>query len=157
MSITLRMADGDIYLDSETGRAEIIDGPTKADQDLAECYLTEFNVQRRWGADLALEKLGDLTPATFKTMLFMRVTEANARMMEKQARDPNPTVGEMITGFTSVNIGYDPDTQAGYFVSVAQLEDGSTVQKGGSIDFRPVSLRHIVPPPTDISIRIVKG
>jgi hypothetical protein len=152
------MADGDFYIDEETGRGEVISGPDKADQDLADNYLTEYDVARNWGANLSLTSLGtNLTPREMKAMLFVQVSQANQRMLEKQSRDLYPTVGEMIVNFPRLEVAYDVDSQAVFFLTVANLDDGSIIQKGGSLVFKPVSLNHIIPPPTDIANNIIKG
>jgi hypothetical protein len=157
MSITLRMADGDLYIDPETGRGEEISGADKADQDLADLYLTDYDSDRNWGSDLSVEKIGIVrSPDDFQTMLFLRLSQANQRILAKQSRDQYLTTGEQITGFSNVNVGFDPDSQNAYFLSVADLASGGQVEAGGEVTFKPVSLKHIVPPPADIVIKIIQ-
>lgn len=152
------MADGDIFINPETGRGEIIGGAAKADQDIADCYLTEYDAARDWGSEINMSSLGTvLSPSEFKALLYMRLSQANQRILSKQGRDSNPTSGEMIQEFIRVEVGFDAEAQNAFFVSIAQLEDGSTVAQGGSTTFRPVSLKHIIPPPADITAKIVKG
>ena len=152
------MADGDLFIDQETGRGELITGPTKADQDLADLYLSDYDIVRDWGADLNLDRFGTvLSPFDFKTMLFMRLNQANERIVRKQSSDQNLTADETITGFSQVNVAFDQDTQNAYFLTVADLVSGGIAQIGGSLDFKPVSLKQIIPPPVDIQNKIVKG
>lgn len=155
MSTTLRVADGDWFILEETGTAEEIGGADKVSQDLADLYLTEYDVDRNWGSEFSLEKLGIKTPTEFKSMLNMRLNQSNQRMVNKQNNDLYLTSSEKISAFRAV-AGYDALSQTGFFVSIANLEEGASVTQKGAVNFKPVSLRHVIPPPADISNKMPK-
>lgn len=148
MSVTLKMADGDLFINPETGRSEIISGPSKVDQELAELYLTDYDSYRNWGSELGMESfVGQLLPAQLQSMLYLRVSQANNRILLKQDNDPTLSPEEMITGFSRVDVDQDLANAAGYFLVAAEVGDNVVFQTV-KVDYRPTSLRHIIPPPT---------
>ena len=40
MTVALKKADGDLFIDPETGRGEVVSGPTKVDQEMFSLYTT---------------------------------------------------------------------------------------------------------------------
>lgn len=153
MSITLRKSNGDLYLDPETGRPEIITGPSKVDQELADLYLSKFDPARNWGSSLSLSQLGSNNNSLeyARTVLFLRLQQANDRMLAKQSDDKELTSEEKITGFSMSEVLIDFENQAIIFFSAADV--GSyTVAKTIGQDFKPTSLMHVVAPPANTII-----
>lgn len=153
MSRTLKKADGDLYIDRETGRPEFVTGPSKVDQELADLYLTRYDGERDWGSEIQLENFLDIDISKLRAALFLRVQQANKRLMAKQGRDPALSEAEKIKSFDGTQVFVDRETQAGLFISVANVGD-STVSKAIGLDFKPTSLRQVLPPPP---IKISKG
>ena len=153
MSITLRKSNGDLYLDPETGRPEIITGPSKVDQELADLYLSNFDSARNWGSSLSLAQLGSNNNSLeyARTILFLRLQQANDRMLSKQSEDKELTPEEKITGFSMSEVLIDFANQAIVFFSAADVGD-STVAKVIGQDFKPTSLMHVVAPPANTII-----
>jgi hypothetical protein len=146
MSRTLRKADGDLFIDRETGRPEFITGPTKVDQELSDLYLTKYDDERDWGAEIQVESFQDVSIDQFRSVLFLRVQQANQRLLAKQGRDDYLAASEKITGFSSVEVYVDQENQTGLFISIVNVGDEALAKTIG-LDFKPQSLRHVFPPP----------
>lgn len=152
MSITLRKSNGDLYLNPETGRPEIISGASKVDQELADLYLSDYDATRSWGSSLSLAQLGNNNNSLeyARTILFLRLQQANERMLAKQSADSYITADEKISGFSMSDVLIDFAQQAIVFFSAADVGD-STVSKVIGQDFKPTSLMHVVAPPANIN------
>lgn len=153
MSRTLKKSDGDLYIDRETGRPEFVTGPSKVDQELADLYLTKFDAERDWGSEIQLENFLNIDISKLKSTLFLRVQQANKRLLSKQSRDPALSASEKITNFDGTEIYIDRAAQAGIFISIANVGN-TTVSKTVGFDLKPTSLRQVLPPPP---IKISKG
>lgn len=153
MSRTLKKSDGDLYIDRETGRPDFVTGPSKVDQELADLYLTKFDPERDWGSEIQLENFLNVDISKLKATLFLRVQQANKRLLSKQSRDPALSASEKISSFDGTDVFIDRQNQAGIFISIATVGD-STVAKTVGFDLKPTSLRQVLPPPP---IKISKG
>lgn len=150
MGITLKKADGDLFLDPETGRPAVISGVAKVDQELADLYLSDFDTVRNWGSSLSLAQLsgsGGTSLEQARSILFLRLQQANDRIIAKQAQDPNITADERISQFSESDVLMDVVNQAIIFFSVADVGD-ETVAKTVGLSFKPTSLKHVLPPPS---------
>jgi len=153
MGITLRKADGDIFIDPETGRPDEITGATKTDQELADLYLSEYDLVRNWGSSLSLSQLGGISSLEqARAFLFLRLQQANDRILAKQAQDATLTEEERIQQFSDVDVLIDMDSQALIFFSVADVGDSSVAKIIGQ-DFKATSMKQVLPPPTGIISR----
>jgi len=153
MGITLRKADGDLFIDPETGRPDEITGATKVDQELADLYLSDFDLVRAWGSSLSLSQLGSSTTLEqARAVLFLRLQQANDRILAKQAQDTKLTVEEKIQQFSQIDVLIDLDSQAIIFFSVADVGD-STVAKTIGQDFKATSMKQVIAPPAGIISR----
>lgn len=88
MSVTLRMADGDLFINS-AGRAEEVSGADKTAQDLAEVLMTPLDPLRSYGSELA--DLSIPQPVSLfvgKALISKKVDEAIQRLKRMQERDP---------------------------------------------------------------------
>ncbi len=85
----------------------------------------------------------------FKAALFLRVQQANQRLLAKQGRDEAISASEKITGFDGVEIYVDKENQTGLFISIVNVGDESLAKTIG-LDFKPQSLRHVIPPAATI-------
>jgi len=149
MGITLRKANGDLFLNPETGRPESISGPSKVDQELADLYLSYLDTERGWGSSLSLSQLGTGSTSLeqARAILFLRLQQANDRILAKQSQDPTITTDEQITQFSQTDVIIDTSSQAVIFFSVAEV-GSTTVDKVIALSFKPTSLKHVVPPPS---------
>jgi len=153
MGITLRKTDGDIFIDPETGRPDEITGATKTDQELADLYLSEYDLVRNWGSSLSLSQLGGISSLEqARAFLFLRLQQANDRILAKQAQDATLTEEERIQQFSDVDVLIDMDSQALIFFSVADVGDSSVAKIIGQ-DFKATSMKQVLPPPTGIISR----
>ena len=152
MSITLRKANGDLFIDHETGRPDTIDGPTKVDQEIADLYLSEYDSVRQWGASFDLRQLSDVSTSLeqARMILFLRLQQANERMIQKQTNDSTLTPEEKITGFSQADVIMDLEQQAVIFYSVAEVGD-DTVETLMGHDFKATELNHVHQPPAGLT------
>ncbi len=147
LSITLRKADGDLFLDPETGRPDTVSGWAKVDQELADMYLSDFDSYRNWGSSLRLENITEnYQLEQLRSLLFLRLQQANDRMLAKQDLDPSLTSDEKISQFSLIDVLLDIPRQALIFVSVADIENGDVVEKVVGQDFKATSLKHVISP-----------
>lgn len=150
MGITLRKADGDLFINPETGRPDTITGPTKVDQELADLYLSAYDSDRQWGSSLSLSELGSVsTMNQARSILFLRLQQANDLILAKQATDPTMSDEEQIQQFSQTDVLLDTANQAIIFISVADVGT-QTVAKIIAQDYKPTSLKHVIPPPTGL-------
>ena len=150
MSYTLRKADGDLYIDHETGRGELVTGPTKVSQELFSLYASDYDSSRNWGSELSMKYFTNVgSNAQFRSLLYFKLFQANDRMLQKQADDNTLDETERITSFSFVNIAIDQNTNDALFRVIADVGDPTTqVGKTLWMTYKPVSLRHVVPMPT---------
>lgn len=149
MSVTLKKSDGDLFLDPETGRSEILSGPSKVSQEMFSLYATQYDPDRHWGTDLEILSLHFSSAAEFRAVLFSKVSQANQRLLQKQREDRTLDVEtEMIKKFSQVEVVIDPAQNAGIFLAVADVGDPTTkVGQTLALTFKPINTRHVVPPP----------
>jgi hypothetical protein len=153
MGITLKKSDGDLFISPETGRPEEISGPTKVDQELADLYLSVYDAVRNWGSSLSLDQLGNNSSIDqARTVVFLRLQQANDRILQKQAQDTTLTADERITQFSESDVLVDYLNQAIIFLSVADVGDATVVKTIGQ-SFKPTSLKHVIAPPMGIIAR----
>jgi len=149
MSEALRKADGDIFINIESGRSEVVTGPDKVAQEMFSCYASEYDAERDWGSNLRIEKMVVSSYAEFRALLFNEVADANNRIIRKQSEDLYlDTERELIRGFNQIEVYIDPESSSGVFVSTARVGDENTeVGKSLMFNIKPLSIRHVMPPP----------
>lgn len=104
MSTTIRMMDGDIYINS-AGRAETITGTSKAAQDLAEVLMTPLDGLRDYGSELgSLDIPPQVSLFAGKALLSKKIDEAVQRLKRKQEADPFITDDELIETINRLKI-----------------------------------------------------
>lgn len=153
MSVTLRKKDGDLYVDPETGRGELIEGPTKVSQELFSLYSTTYDVDRDWGSNLDISSFSNSTNLSqLKTQVYIRVVEANERILNKQERDPQLDLEkEQITSFSNITVTIDTETQGIIFKVIANVGNPNTeVGKTLYLAYKPLSIKHVPPIPDRI-------
>ena len=149
MSITFKKSDGDLYIDPETGRPDVISGASKVDQELADLYLSKYDGERNWGSSLSLEDLNVTSLEQARSLLYLRLQQANERILLKQTQDYSITEDERIQQFSQSDVMIDYLNQAIILFSVADVGDESVAKIIGQ-DFKATSLKHVVPPPVGI-------
>ena len=151
MSVVLKKADGDLFIDAETGRGQLIGGPSKVDQELASLYLSDYDADRQWGSLLDIRTFaGQPGGQAFKAVLYLRVQQANSLMVAKQARDATLDLdNEKIQQFSAVQVSVTDGGQSGTFIVVANVGT-SVVAKTIGVGYEPVSLGQVTPPPFDL-------
>jgi hypothetical protein len=137
MSTTIRMADGDLYINS-AGRAETITGADKAAQDLAEVFMTPLDGLRDYGSELAsLDIPPQISVFAGKALLSKKVDEAVQRLKRKQEADSYVTDDELIESINRLVIDQFGPGDFVFWVSVL-LRD----QTVSNDQVLAVSLRH---------------
>jgi len=151
VSVTLKKASGDLFIDV-AGRSVEITGPAKTDQELASLYLTNYDAEREWGSEAKIDLIGTYSSiGQFRTLLRLKVQQANDRILTKQANDTTLTEEERINRFSRVDISYDLPTQSGIFIVVADVGENSQLTKYIGLTFQPIELNHVVAPPLFIT------
>lgn len=137
MSTTLRMADGDIYINS-AGRAELVDDANKAAQDIAETLLTPLDGLRDYGSELAdLNVPEPVRTFAGKALISKKVDEAVRRLQRSQSNDSQSTAAERIKEVQRIVVDQINSTDFVFWISVV-LEDDTIVAD----QLLGVSLRH---------------
>jgi len=149
MSITLQKSNGDLFLDAETGQGVVVNGPNKVSQELADLYLTDFDSDRNWGSEFKMDQFALSSMRQSQSILFLKLNQANARILVKQSEDPNLDSTEKITLFSQADVVMDMENQALLFYSVADL-GLVTVEQMVGISLKPTSLKHVIAPPPEI-------
>jgi len=149
MSSTLRKTNGDLFIDHETGRPEVVSGATKVDQELADLYLSVYDPVRNWGSSLSLSQLRNTALEQARAVMFLRLQQANDRILYKQSDDKYLTDDEKISGFSMSEVLIDVQSQAIVFFTAADVGNTS-VEKIIGQDFKPTSLKHVLAPPANI-------
>lgn len=149
MSITLQKSNGDLFLNAETGQGEIVTGPNKVSQELADLYLTDYDSERNWGSEFKMDQFVLSSMPQAQSILYLKLSQANARILIKQSEDTTLDDTERITAFSQADVYMDTENQALLFYSVADLGD-LTVDQMVGISFKPTSLKHVVAPPPEI-------
>lgn len=137
MSTTLRMADGDIFINS-AGRAETVTGANKSSQDIAEVLLTPLDGLRDYGSEL--QDLNVPEPVRVfagRALISKKVDEAIQRLIRSQQRDTESTADERIDRINRLIVEQINGTDFVFWVSVL-LEDDTVLTD----QLLGVSLRH---------------
>lgn len=96
MSTTIRMADGDFFVNS-AGRTESIEGPSKAAQDIGEILMTPLDADRDYGNELEdLDMPPQISMFAGEGLISKKVDEAIQRLRRFQRRDPYAEADERI-------------------------------------------------------------
>ena len=149
MSITLQKSNGDLFLNAETGQGEIVNGPSKVSQELADLYLSDFDVERNWGSEFKMDQFALSSMRQAQSILYLKLNQANARILTKQSEDQIMDDTERITTFSQTDVVMDSENQALLFYSVADLGNVTVDQLIG-ISVKPTSLKHVIAPPPGI-------
>lgn len=137
MSTTIRMADGDIYINS-AGRAELVENADKAAQDIAETLLTPLDALRDYGSELAdLNVPEPVRVFAGKALISKKVDEAVRRLQRAQSVDTRSTAAERIKEVQRIIVNQINGTDFVFWVSVVQEDDSIIADQ-----LLGVSLRH---------------
>jgi len=137
MSTTIRMADGDIYLNS-AGRGETIAGADKCSQDTAEVLLTPLDALRDFGSELAdLNVPEPVRIFAGRALISKKVDEAIQRLRRLQQTDTQSTADERINKINRIIVEQIASTDFVFWVSLL-LEDETILAD----QLLGVSLRH---------------
>ena len=115
------------------------------DQELADLYLTTYDVNRNWGSEFNLKNFVSRTVNQARAFLFLKLTQANARILSKQQADAYLDPIDTITQFSRVAVEIEPTTQAPIFYSVADCLDAS-VTKLIVKDYKPTTTKQVISP-----------
>ena len=136
MSKTIRMADGDVFVNS-AGRGENIEGADKAAQDSAEILMTPLN-DADYGSELNdLDVPAPVSVFAGKALISKKVDEAIQRLIRYQQRDATLTDQEAIDSINKMVI--ESMGSGSYVFWVSLLLKDQTVTADRII---AVSLRH---------------
>lgn len=136
MSTTIRMADGDIYINS-AGRSETIEGTDKCSQDIAEVLMTEV-AERDFGSELASLTIPEPVQVfAGRALISKKVDEAIQRLRRMQQQDPYITADEQIERISRLVVEQFGPTDYVFWVNVVLRNTTVT-----SDQLLGVSLRH---------------
>jgi phage baseplate assembly protein W len=137
MSTTIRMADGDLFINS-AGRGETIDGADKASQDIAEILLTPLDALRDFGSELSSLNVPEpVRVFAGRALISKKVDEAVQRLKRLQQNDTESTAEERIDRINRIIVDQIASTDFVFWVSVL-LEDRTVLAD----QLLGVSLRH---------------
>ncbi len=163
MSETLKVSNGDLFIDPVTGRFALIDGPEKAGQDVAECLMTLVKQSNRSGAVFPrnygseLATIGTSAPTLYggaigKPLVAAKVQEAISRLQSAQGSDPNITDNERITAIQQLLVEQTGQADFVYYLQLG-LASGDLAEV---TSLTPTALDHqfpltggLVDPPSD--------
>jgi hypothetical protein len=137
MGTTIRMMDGDIYLNS-AGRGEVLEGPSKCAQDKAEILMTPLDSSRDYGSELAgLEIPEPVNLFVGKAIISRKVHEAIERLKRLQELDPYAGDDERIDTIDKLVVERFNSTDYMFWVSTILMDRSAKTENNLS-----VSLRH---------------
>ena len=157
MTVALKKADGDLYIDPDTGRGEEVTGPSKVDQEMFSNYTTDYNPKRNWGSKLNLKYFTKISSfSALRAQIYSELVSANNRHLSKQENDPYlDKQTELIKNFPQQDVYVDPKSQSVLFISSARVGNPNTlVGQQLFLSYKPISTRQIAPPPFPTGIII---
>lgn len=143
------MKDGDIFIDPNTGKSSLIDGPSKTSQDVAEVLMTPLRRQsqtgvstpaarREYGSELAnIDVPAPLSLMVGKGLISIKVSEAINRLKSFQLADPSSTSDERISKISKLVVEPLAPGEFAFWV-VVEVESGLVASER----VLTVSLRH---------------
>lgn len=138
MSETFLMRDGDIFIDQETGKSLLIEGPSKASQDISESLLTPYDSVRRFGFEMKLlENTPDITASGAAGLITAHILEAIDRLRALQNNDVFSTEDERVEEIEDLQVKSLGNGGWAFLLKVL-LESGDTSPD----NMIKVSLRH---------------
>lgn len=144
MGSTLRIVNGQLDLDVNTGQLVTVEGDRKCAQDLAECLLQNYDADQNYGSYLT-EVVTNSSAIPLAGDLFIRhyIAQAVELLKSKQLEDQTSTPEERITDITQLFTQTDQDTQTvGFYLSVA-TEAGEADTAVVNIPARPTQLEQL--------------
>jgi hypothetical protein len=150
VTVALKKADGDLFIDPETGRGEVVSGPTKVDQEMFSLYTTDYDPTRNWGSKLNLKYFTETSSfSILRGSIYSELVSANNRLISKQNNDVYlDEATEKIIEFDRADVFVDPASQGAVFITSASIGDSATtVGQQLFISFKPISIRQVIPPP----------
>ena len=126
MGWTLKIVDGQLDLDVNTGLLNTVEGERKCAQDIAECMLQEYDPVQNYGSYLTAV-VANSTAIPFAGDLFIRhyISQAVDTLKSKQLEDPASTPDERINEISQLLTVTDQDTQTMGFYLKVETESGS--------------------------------
>ena len=144
VSQTLRMKNGDLDFNRNTGRAELINGFEKASQDLADILLTVFDNERNYGSELAdIEVASQFFDFITVGLVQQKISESVNRLIALQQQDAQSTADERIESITALRVRQPQGTDIVFFLAV-KTETNDIVEKAMEVLLRPVELDHLL-------------
>ena len=113
MSTTLKISNGDIYIDPVLGQSQTVSGVTKCSQDIAAVLMTDLIQKNRSGQALPRAYGSELatltTPAQYsgligRPMVQRKIQEAVQRLEDLQNQDPAVTADEKIKTISKLTV-----------------------------------------------------
>ena len=134
MSKTIRIADGDIYIDSN-GQSSLVDSVNKSGQDIAAALLIDYDANTSFGSELATFVQ---SPYNFISdgIVQQLILEAVQRLQAKQQQDSASTSDERIARIKDLRIDRSDNGDVFFYLEL-ETETGSTLDRAFLI---PMSL-----------------
>jgi hypothetical protein len=120
MGQTLRIANGQLDLNPNTGLLNTVEGNRKCSQDLAECILQTYDPIINYGSFLT-EVVTNSTAVPHAGDLFIRhyIAQAVQLLKSKQLEDPTSTATERIVNISQLITQFDDATSTvAFYLSV---------------------------------------
>ena len=132
------MRNGDLFIDSGTGKSQTITGPEKCSQDIGEVLLTLLIPEKSsrsytaFGRDYGSELPYIQAPMQFsglvgRPLISKKIEESITRLKQFQHKDTQSTSDERIAKITQLNV-QQRNTTDFIFNLVVELEGGTAVQ-----------------------------
>lgn len=143
MGVTLAYKDGDYWI-KNNGQLMEISGISKADQDLAECQLTEYIPEEDYGTEV-FSLIGDIySVEAMQGVVSQKVRDVVTRFQSHQQADPELTDDEEIDRISRLDVFPRSPNNLGDICYILEVEtmSGGTV---GTNDVFMVSIKQSEP------------
>lgn len=131
MSLTYRIVNGQIDVNSATGQAVTVTGNRKCAQDMAESLLQDYDAQQQYGSYLRAIVMNRI-PFGTEMLLRFYIAQAINLLQVKQQDDPYADAAERISQIDELLTTPNDSGVVGYFVSVS-TEEGRTADSGAMV------------------------
>lgn len=113
MSKTIKMANGDFFVNESTGKLGYIDGPGKLAQDLIEEFLTEYDSQTNSGT--RIRQMSNIS------LVRQEIAETVDRLRERQKKNKAISPREQIDEITQLVVKTYDGTDVVFMVEVSTV------------------------------------
>ncbi len=147
MSTTLKISNGDLFIDESFGAPTTLSGVEKLSQDIAESLLINFDPERRFGNTLnSSSSRQSIIGQISKIDARERIEAAIDRLRRLQSEDDQIEDDEQIVEIVSIDIDVLENGTEIRFLLVVATVSKKEVSASGTIPLQAVKLDHVTPP-----------